>query len=150
MYTPAAYIIYISQLFHNVILRRVSSNDYLDRAQIFIGLDMEDCFIRNRNCLSFMSTSLHLLFLGGGGGVVLVGCVLLLFLALYDILLLSLSFFCVLCRMLPESLDCPFLIASSVFSNDHLYKVVKSCKTQASRIQTTHMGKTQQLRNYLF
>jgi hypothetical protein len=42
MYTPTAYIIYISQLFHNVILRRVSSNDYLDRAQIFIGLDMED------------------------------------------------------------------------------------------------------------
>ena len=82
--------------------------------------------------------------------IFLVGCVLLLFLALYDILLLSLSSFCVLYRMLPESLDCPFLIVSSVFSNDHLYKVVKSCKTHASRIQTTHIGKTQQLRNYLF
>jgi hypothetical protein len=55
------------------------------------------------NCLPFTTTSVHNRFL--------IGSVLFIFLVLF-----CLSLFCVLCPMLPVSLDCPFLIIPSVFS----------------------------------
>jgi len=124
MYTPTAYIIYISDFYrtwHGGLFYKEQEllilHEHLASSPCFLFF----CFfgrVRASPLFSF------------------VWCTTLIFIFL-------------LC-LVPECLDCPFLIASSVFSNDHLYKVVKSCKTHASRIQTTHMGKTQQLRNYLF
>ena len=45
-------------------------------------------------------------------------CVVLCFLVLFVFVL------CLVCPMLPESLDCPFLIASSVFSNVYFHFIM--------------------------
>ena len=50
----------------------------------------------------------------------LVGSVLLIFSVFCFVILGFLSLFCVLCRILPVSLDCPFLFDPSVFSNVYL------------------------------
>ena len=65
------------------------------------------CFIRNRNCLLFESTWVHLRFF-------LVGFELLLILVLCVCL-------CFLSFSFSVSLDCPFVIALSVFSNIYLF-----------------------------
>ena len=51
----------------------------------------------------------------------LVGPVMLVFLVFY---VFALFIFCHMCRVLPFSLDCPFLIALSVFSNVYLSMMV--------------------------
>jgi hypothetical protein len=75
--------------------------------------------IRGRNCLSFASTWVHRQFL--------VGSVLLIFLVCYAVLrfyVLLILILYLVCPMLPVSLDCPFLIAPSVFSN--VYYIIVS------------------------
>ena len=59
--------------------------------------------IRNRICLPFESTRLHPRFYGG------------VRVAHLSVILVCLSSVCVLYPMLPVSLDCPLLIAHSVF-----------------------------------
>jgi hypothetical protein len=61
------------------------------------------------------------------------GSMLLVVLALCVMFLFCLSLFCVLCLMLPVSLDFPFFIAPSVFSN--VYNTIWLCNLLSERSQ---------------
>ena len=80
-------------------------------------------FLKERGLLAFARTWVHpLVLVGSFFVIVLVVCVVLY------LCVLLVSVLCLVCPMLPFSPDCPFLIASSVFSNvyfqmstDHMY-----------------------------
>jgi len=60
---------------------------------------------------------------------VLVESVLFIFLVFCVVFCVLFAFvLCLVCPMLPESLDCPFLIAPSVFSNVYLLSVFYELK----------------------
>ena len=74
---------------------------------------------RSRHCFPFASTWVHLLFFCDVCVADLfVFSVVLCFLVLFVFVL------CLVCPMLPVSLDCPFLIASSVFSNVYFHFIM--------------------------
>ena len=49
------------------------------------------------------------------------------------VLVVCVVFLCLVCPMLPVSLDCPFWIVSSVFSNVYLHKATKKTKDWAAQ-----------------
>jgi hypothetical protein len=77
------------------------------------------CLIRGRNCLPFARTLVHPRFV--------VASVLFIFLVFSAVLFgLFVLFLCLVYPMLPVSLDCSFLIASSGFSNVYLAVLIRS------------------------
>ena len=95
------------------ILRRVLFSFLCHRQDIYKTCLYEYygwCLIRSRNRLPFMITWFHLQFFCGGS-------VLLIFLISCVVLCFCFVCLCLVCPMLPVSLNCPFLIAPSVFAN---------------------------------
>jgi hypothetical protein len=77
------------------------------------------CLIRNRNSLLFARNWVHPQFILVGSVFLIffVFCVMLLYVCLFVLFLAAfVSVLCRSCPMFPLPLDCPFLIASSVFS----------------------------------
>ena len=82
------------------------------------------CLLRSKNCLAFASTWVHLQVLVRSVMLIpLVFCVVFYVLCFmcYVLCVLFVVVLCIVCPMLPVSLDCSFLISPSVLSNVELF-----------------------------